>query len=376
MKGTKKMKGTKEKNDFRGVKITAGLDVHLSQWNVTIYVGHRYFKSFQQPPCAKKLKNYLMEHFPGGDYQTGYESGYFGFHWHRDLEQLGIKNKVLNAADIPTSDKDSRRKNDRVDSKKIAYNLAHDSVEGIYIPSEEQEAARSLVRYRTKVVRTDLTRARQRVKSFLVSKGKHLQIEGYRTPNWSKAVLMQVENLQFDQPANELALKHYVQDLKDAKEKLRRVNRQIVALSQSEEYSQLVKRLRKIPGIGLITTMALITELGQMERFECVDKLCAYVGIVPDVTSSDKVERVKGLTYRANKELRRLLIQAAWVACSRDEVFAQVFHKKAGAKKGRADGVAQKAIVKVCQKLLRVIRAIWMGTKEYEPNYQPSHKAA
>jgi len=54
-------------------------------------------------------------------------AGYFGFNAHRELLKLGIANQVINAADIPTSDKDRQRKSDKIDAKKIAQCLLKDA---------------------------------------------------------------------------------------------------------------------------------------------------------------------------------------------------------------------------------------------------------
>jgi hypothetical protein len=48
--------------------------------------------------------------FPGGTYYSAYEAGFCGYGIHRELNDLGIKNIVINAEDIPTSQKDQIHK--------------------------------------------------------------------------------------------------------------------------------------------------------------------------------------------------------------------------------------------------------------------------
>ena len=73
--------------------------------------------------------------------------------------------------------------------------------------------------------------------------------------------------------------------------------------------------------------MVLITELIDMDRFRSLDKISSFVGLVPDVRASDETEKIKGITRRANKETRRVLIQASWVAAGRDAELAKAYHK-------------------------------------------------
>lgn len=351
--------------DYSGQIITIGLDVHLRQWNVSIYVGKRHYKTFQQNPCPETLYKYLIKEFPGGTYQSSYEAGYFGYYTHRRLVKLGIANMVVNAADIPTSDKEKRRKNDRVDAKKIGRAHLNGSTEGIYIPSEQMEADRKLLRYRVTALRKETTRNKQRLKAYLVNLGAHDKIENYDNSYWSKDLIKQIRELKLEQPRNRFVLDQLLDKYEFLRTTRKKVDRQIVLLSKEPRYEKIVEYLRSIPGIGLLTAMVFITEIWDMKRFENLDKLCSFVGIVPDTSSSDTKEKVSGLTKRANAELRRLLLQSSWVASGRCRYLASVYQKN---KKLRQ----QKAIIKVARKLLSIIRAVWLKEEKYniEKMYQ------
>jgi len=43
---------------------------HLKSWTITIIVGEVIHKAFSQDPCAEKLKNYLLEKIPEGNYYS------------------------------------------------------------------------------------------------------------------------------------------------------------------------------------------------------------------------------------------------------------------------------------------------------------------
>jgi len=120
--------------DFSGQNIYAGLDTHLKNWRVSIVVENFFYKTFSQDPRAEVLKNYLARNFPNGNYFSAYEASFCGFTIHRDLLSMGIKNIVVNPADIPTTDKDRKQKEDSRDSRKIARELSQNALTPIYVP--------------------------------------------------------------------------------------------------------------------------------------------------------------------------------------------------------------------------------------------------
>ena len=77
-----------------------------------------------------------------------------------------------------------------------------------------------------------------------------------------------------------------------------KVNRKIRALSKTERYCKQVSLLQGIPGIGLISAMVVLTELETIDRFVSLDKLCAYIGLVPSTNSTGDNEIEGELTPR------------------------------------------------------------------------------
>jgi transposase len=106
-------------------------------------------KTFTQPPDPKTLYNYLQNMFPGSTYYSAYEAGFCGYAIHRELNDLGIKNIVINAADIPASQKDQLQKQDPIDSRKIAKALEIGILRAIHIFDRDMEELRSLNRTRS-----------------------------------------------------------------------------------------------------------------------------------------------------------------------------------------------------------------------------------
>ncbi len=92
--------------------------------------------------------------------------GFSGFCTHRKLCELGIKNIVINPADVPTSGKERDCKNDVIDSRKLAMELENQTLEAVYVPSQENLELRNLDRRETKLA-SNITRIKNRIRSHL-----------------------------------------------------------------------------------------------------------------------------------------------------------------------------------------------------------------
>ncbi|NDV97588.1 IS110 family transposase, partial [Dysgonomonas sp. 521] len=154
------------KLSFKGQSIYAGIDVHLRSWSVTILSEHSHHKTFTQAADPTRLADYLHTHFPGGTYYSVYEAGFSGFWTHFRLESMGIKNIVVNAADVACTQKEKLQKDDAVDSRKLARELRSGDLSGIHVPCISTLEDRSLVRTRSALVK-DMSRFKQRIKSHL-----------------------------------------------------------------------------------------------------------------------------------------------------------------------------------------------------------------
>src|SRR4030095_8232167 len=96
------------KLNFKGQQIFIGIDVHLKNWKVSIFMDDIELETKSFPPSAKILGSYLRRMFPSGDYLSVYEAGYSGYWVHEELEREGIKNIIVNPADVPTKDKEKK----------------------------------------------------------------------------------------------------------------------------------------------------------------------------------------------------------------------------------------------------------------------------
>jgi transposase len=347
------------KLDFKGQNIYVGLDVHKKQWKATIMLDDLALKTFSQPPDPDTLYKYLKKNFPGGNYYTAYEAGFCGFWPHKRLEKLGIHSMVVNPADIPTTDKEKRQKEDKRDSRKIAKGLRSGDIKAIYIPSDKTLEDRLLLRTRFTLVK-DLNRNKNRIKSLLHFYGIKLP-ERFFSPqsHWSKSFMIWLESIEFKEESAAKSMSLRINQCKQLRQGLLEITREIRKLSKTEAYRKRMKLLTNIKGIGLIIAMVILTELETITRFKKLDRLCAYIGIIPTTNSSGDNENTGDITPRRHRLLRTLLVEASWVAIRNDPALTMCYANLTKRME------PNKAIIRIAKKLLNRIRYVLKNEEEY-----------
>ncbi len=302
------------KLDFKDHQIYVGLDVHKKNWSVSIMVDDILHKRYSQDANPLTLVKYLTKHFPKGNYHSVYEAGFCGFWIHRELQSLGINSQVVSPADIPTSDKERKQKDDKRDSYKLVKALKNHAMEPIHVPEEKVVQDRMLVRTRNALAK-DLKRSKNRIKSMLHFNGIFIpQCFETRSGYWSNKFIKWIETVNLQEESGTTSLRVHLEQAKYNRSQVLEITKQIKQLSKTEPYAAKVNLLTSMPGIGLLTAMKILTELDHIDRFKSNDKLCSYVGFIPSTRSSGDTERIGKITPRGHPVLREAFIESAWTA--------------------------------------------------------------
>ena len=117
----------------------------------------------------------------------------------------------------------------------------------------------------------------------------------------------------------------------------------------------IVTRLRSVPGIGLIVATTFRAFIDRQERFAHAGQVSAAIGLVPREESSAERRHRGHITKAGPRELRSLLIQAAWV-CWRSPHSAalRAWVDRLAARRGR-----RIAVVALARRLSRILFALW-----------------
>jgi len=345
--------------DFAGQNIYAGIDVHKKNWRVSIYSEQLYHKSFHQPADPKALYHYLSKHFPNASFHSVYEAGYCGFWIHDELQDLGINNIVVNPADVPTTDKEKKQKADPVDSNKLARHLRNGDLEAIYVHNTGVLEDRSLIRMRSTLIK-EITRYKNRIKAELSFFGINIPEQFQTTYGyWSNRFIQWLSELKLCRESGTASIGILIDHVSYLRQNLLQVNKKVRELSTQEPYREQVKWLISIHGIGLLTSMIILTEIYDIHRFSNQQKLCSYVGLTPSSHSSGDHQIHGEMVNRGNKYLKKAIVEAAWVAARRDPVLHQDFLSYCARMK------KNKAIIRIAKKLLNRISFVLKNQVPY-----------
>lgn len=339
-----------------------GIDVHLKSWHVCIRDQSRELSLFTMKPDPDELIRKIRKSFPQAKVQLCYEAGFCGFSLYRALIAAGLDCMVVHPADIPSTQKEKQRKSDSIDCRKLARELAHGSLRPVYVPSPRAEAFKQFVRRREVLVK-DLTRSKNRIKQFLAYQGRSIPL-AFQGRTWSHRFVQWLETQSFSEPAAQLSWESLLRNYRMQRDELKEVLSQLRQyIKDSPELHDRIYRLQSTPGMGLVSAMTFVAEIGQITRFQRADQLNSYAGLIPTIQSSGEHSRNQGITRRCNRRLRRILIEAAWVAVRKDPQLRQLHSRF----RQRMHG--NKAITAVARHLLMRLRHVWMNEEEYRINF-------
>jgi len=152
-------------------------------------------------------------------------------------------------------------KTDLRDSKKIAEQLSTNNLHGIYVPTEREEAQRTLTRTREQVVEARATASRQ-IKSKLYYFGLMARDDTRQITN---KYLKQIESMKLSEDVA-FGFKILIEQWRFLTLQIYELRRALQ--KQAVKDIKLEKIYQSVPGIGLITSRTLANELGDLSRFE------------------------------------------------------------------------------------------------------------
>jgi transposase len=239
--------------------------------------------------------------------QCCYEAGPCGFELQRALTGHDIPCEVIAPALIPRRAGD-RVKTDRRDASQLAVLYRAGALTAIHIPSEQEEAARDLLRCREDI-RVDLLRARHRLSKFLLRHGRRFTAT---KKAWTKRHAVWLQAQRWPIAALEQTHRAYVRAVDEIVGRLHAVDTELRDLLTLEPLRARVERLRCFRGIDDLTALTIAAELGDARRFPSAPRVMAFTGLVPSEYSSGAKQARGRITKTGNAHLRRVLVESAW----------------------------------------------------------------
>jgi len=324
-----------------------GLDVHKETiWPALANPGRSKPESLGVIANTKKSIQNLVHRLSREGEVLGfcYEAGPCGYEVYRWIKETGHDCVVVAPSLIPKKPGE-RVKTDRRDGLKLASLFRSGELTPVWVPDEEQEAIRDLTRARGEMKRVEL-QLKQRVSAFLLRYGKRYTAGKSK---WTQRYYRWLAEVKMKFPVQQIVLEEYVGAVKQAEERVRGLDKEIERVLSNWSLKPVVESLMALRGVQLLTAMSLVTELGDISRFDSPRELMAYIGLVPsEHTSGGKAKR-GGITKTGNGRVRRLLVEAAW---SYRFPARQSYHlqKKAEKATKQAQAIAWKAQKRLCDR--------------------------
>lgn len=254
-----------------------------------------------------------------------YEASFLGFGLYDKLTDAGIECRVLAPTKIARSSKHRKRKTDARDANRLlevirGHILAGNDLPDIWIPDLETRDDRELVRMRLEVGDKIIAVKNQ---TLVLLKRNSFRKPGKIGKNWTKSHRLWLE--ESAKPGSDLpsgarcALNSLVRQLWALEQETVYLDKQIQKLSQTPRYAGPVQELVKLKGVGTLTAMVYLTEMGDLSRFNNRRQIGAYLGLVPSSKESGgKSDRKGHITHQGSSRVRKILCQASWARVRTD----------------------------------------------------------
>lgn len=224
-------------------------------------------------------------------------------YWAREFRSYGHEVKVMAAQFVKPYVKSN--KNDKADAEAICEAVSRPNMRFVGIKTVEQQDIQSLHRIRRRCIgnRTALT---NETRGLLLEYGIAVP-KGVGQLRKALPVILEDEKNELTAAFRSL-LQELREELVQMDAKLLHYDTRIKELSKSREACQ---RLEKIPGVGPITSTAIVAAVGNPQAFKNGREFAAWLGLVPRQHSTGGKERLGGISKRGDKYLRTMLVHGA-----------------------------------------------------------------
>jgi transposase len=261
-----------------------------------------------------------------------------GFTLYDELRELGWECHVLAPSKLPDSPYQRKRKTDPRDALRIlqvlrSHVLAGDKLPAVWVPSPQIRDDRELVRARLEIA-DKLTRAKTQIQSLLKRNGVARPKE---MSSWTLGHWYWLNELAYCDDASvrdglsegtRRALLKLLREVGGLERERGRLDRALVRLSMQPRHASQVQALVAIKGVGVLTALVFLTELGDVTRFQNRGQLGSYLGLAPSSHESGKVSDRKGhITRCGPSRIRKVLCQAVWSQIRWDAQLGAVYRR-------------------------------------------------
>jgi transposase len=343
---------------------TIAVDVAKSVFEVA--VSHRPGTvASRQRLTRQRFARFLAEQAPA---TVVMEACGMAHYWGREAQARGHTVRLLPPRDVRPYVRGN--KTDRSDANGLLEANRNEAIRPVPVKSVEQHALTGLHRMRAAWVATRTGR--------LNTLRGLLRELGLMIPVGARQVVPRVWELVSDEESGvpELLRPVLAEAVREVTELERRITEVEAQLEGIAHESPLVRRLRTIPGVGLLTATAIVASVSDLKRFPSARHFASSLGLTPRESSSGNVRRLGRITKRGDPYLRTLLIHGARSLLHHAQRNPRPDRLRSWAlERERARG-HNKAAVAVANKLARIVWATTVREVDYCAQPSPQEASA
>jgi transposase len=283
-------------------------------------------------------------------------------YWGRTFQGFGHEVKLL--PPLYVRPYVQRSKTDRADVKGMLEAWRNSAIRTVPVKTENQQQLTSLHRVRSgwMTARTmQINMARGLLREF-----------GFVFPLGASALPGRIRELIANAdtplpPALRELLHQLVLEIGELETRVKAVEKQLGALAIQ---TPAIELLRTIPGIGLLSSTALVGFVGDITRFPSGRHFASYLGLTPREYSSGSRRRLGRISKQGDAYLRTLLIHGARAVLIGAKASSQPDRFRTWALEVSSRCGHNKAAIAVASKLARIAWAVWKSGKPFESRSQ------
>jgi transposase len=249
-------------------------------------------------------------------------------------------------------------KNDQKDARILSEASCRILLPSVHVPTERSRELKSLCGARETLIRSR-TMLINNVRGW--QRTRLIRVRGGATSSFP-------QRLREHAASNQLALPEHVNRNLEMIEALnlqvKAADKQVTKIAGDDP---VCRRLMTTPGVGPVTAVRFVAAIDDVKRFSSAHTVGSYLGLTPGEHSSSERTQKLGITKAGSSDVRRTLIQAAWVVMYRSKDPMALWAKQIEARRGKFI-----AIVALARKLSGILFALWRD----ETTYRPSRSAA
>lgn len=235
-------------------------------------------------------------------------------------------------------------KTDKHDAVRLAKLLAANLIPEVWVPPLHVRELRALLAHRRALVK-QRTAVKNRLHSVLHRQQIKLPsgdpFAAHNRAWWLALGLSPTERLRLRQDLD--TLEHVEKQLAD-------LDGELARLSNQPPWNHAMPFLIQLPGLALLSAMTALAAIGDITRFPTAKHLVGYAGLGTRIHDSGETSYDGHISKAGRRDLRRVLIEAAWSAVNTHPYWKAEFARLC---RHKPQGVA---IVAIARKLLV---AIW-----------------